>query len=620
MPDDFRGRALLGPAVAQSVAITGSDPYFRTGTDVAVLFEAADPQALEDLLMAQISLAAATVGSAPPIKGDVDGLAYRGVRSADRRICCYLAKMDRLVVVTNSPYQLQRLVAVVNGKTPSLASLDEYIFFRHRYARNDEAETALLFLSDAAIRRWCGPQWRIATSRRTRDAAVMAEIQAGQIDRLVQGTVESGPIYTDLPVADNGQLSLTAEGVASSTLGSLAFMTPIAEMDLQRVTKAEADAYRQWRDRYQQNWRWAFDPIGLRIGIHKERLAADLTVMPLIWGSDYRSVVSVSQGSEFKPDGGDLHDALAHLILAINTKSETMQRQSNFARTIAGGLSMDPIGWLGDSVSVYVDDDPFWEELAKVEVDKRDEFFEDQGWRLPIGRRAEVSSGLKLTAFLAAVRGFVEQASPGMLNWEALAYKDQPYVRITPTERAIGHSEQVRNVAVYYCASGKSLVITLNEGVLQRSIDRELAAGEAEKAGKEIPAPQRTWLGSNMGLQVDQKLLRMLGGLTRRPYQTAMQLRAWGNLPILNVWRQRYPDKDPVAVHQQLWQMRLSCPGGGEYVWNDQWQTMESTVYGCPAAPKEGPESPPALDSIHYGSFGLTFEEQGLRARVSLER
>ena len=31
---------LLGPHVAQSVALTGSDPYFRTGTDVAVLFEA----------------------------------------------------------------------------------------------------------------------------------------------------------------------------------------------------------------------------------------------------------------------------------------------------------------------------------------------------------------------------------------------------------------------------------------------------------------------------------------------------------------------------------------------------------------------------------------------------
>ena len=61
---------LLGPAVAQSVAVTGSDPYFRTGTDVAVLFETADPAVLENLLMAQVSLAAAENKNAQPIKGE----------------------------------------------------------------------------------------------------------------------------------------------------------------------------------------------------------------------------------------------------------------------------------------------------------------------------------------------------------------------------------------------------------------------------------------------------------------------------------------------------------------------------------------------------------------------
>ena len=35
----------------------------------------------------------------------------------------------------------------------------------------------------------------------TRDAAVVAEIQASQLDRLVQGNVQPGPIYTDLPSA-----------------------------------------------------------------------------------------------------------------------------------------------------------------------------------------------------------------------------------------------------------------------------------------------------------------------------------------------------------------------------------------------------------------------------------
>ena len=325
-----------------------------------------------------------------------------------------------------------------------------------RYPRHAEDESALVFLSDATIRRWCGPLWRIATSRRTRDAAIVAELQATQLDRLVSRKVEPGPLYTDLPIAKDGELTLTPQGVRCSTVGSLAFMTPIAEMNIKRVTQAEADAYRQWRERYQQNWRWAFDPIALRLAVQPQRLAMDLSIMPLIWGTEYRSLISVSQGATIAPDAGDPHGALVHAILAINTKSETLRRQSNFAQALTGGMQLDPLGWLGNSVSLYLDDGPFWDELAKVEADQREKFLEEQGWRMPLAVRAEVSSGLKLTGFLAALRGFIEQVAPGMLNWESLTYHEQPYVKITPTERAIGQTEQIRNLAIYYSASGKS--------------------------------------------------------------------------------------------------------------------------------------------------------------------
>ena len=187
-----------------------------------------------------------------------------------------------------------------------------------------------------------------------------------------------------------------------------------------------------------------------------------------------------------------------------------------------------------------------------MEADKREKFMEEQGWRMPLAVRAEVSSGLKLTAFLAAVRGFVEQVAPGMLNWESLTYHDQPYVKITPTERAIGQTEQIRNLAVYYSASGKSFALSLNEDVLEaghRSGDRSrqggrggrasllrahgVARGEPGAAGRpEGPAGARD--------------------LSRSEYQTLMQTRAWSNLPILNEWKQRYPDQDPVALHERV--------------------------------------------------------------------
>ncbi len=631
---------LLGPTMAQSVAITGSDPYFRTGTDIAVLFETENAAALEKLLLAQITLAATENMAAKPIQGDVRGLVYRGLRSADRTICSYVAKMDGVVIVTNSPFQLEQLVQVTTGKTPALASLDEYRYFRNRYARGDDDETALLFLSDATIRRWCGPRWRIATSRRLRDAAVIAELQASQFDRLVRGQVQTGPLHTDLPLGDGSEIQLTPAGVVCSTIGSLAFMTPIAEMNIQRVTKPEATAYQRWRENYQRNWRWAFDPIGLRLGINQQRLSADLTVMPLIWASEYREIISYSQGAQFAPDAGDLHDTFAHVIMAINTKSPRLRQQSNILRMLTGNAQIEPLSWLGNNVSIYVDEDPFWQDLAKVNADETSKFMEKEGWRMPIALRADVSSGLKLTLFLAAVRGFIEQAGPGMLNWETETYKDQPYVKITPTERAIGRTEMLENLAIYYSASGTSLTLTLNKKTLQHAIDRKLARTAANKgtadpdanstdtAGSDAAklteskgaAQQPAWLGSNLALQVDQRLLQVLASAGRDQYQRAMQQRAWSNLPILNQWKRRYSDQDPLALHERFWHERLLCPGGGQYVWNDQWQTMESTVYGCPAAPKNGPIAPPLLQAVKRANLGVTFEDQGLRARVKLDR
>ena len=55
-----------------------------------------------------------------------------------------------------------------------------------------------------------------------------------------------------------------------------------------------------------------------------------------------------------------------------------------------------------------------------------------------------------------------------MVLWESMKYKDQPYVKITPTEQAKGQIKEVEKVAIYYAASGEALVVTLNENVLKR--------------------------------------------------------------------------------------------------------------------------------------------------------
>jgi hypothetical protein len=632
---------LLGPHAAQSVALTGSDPYFRTGTDVAVLFEAKKPAMLEGLLTAQISAAAAGEPDVRRESGQIDGLPYQEFRSPDRTISSYIARLGNGVAVTNSPYQLGRLAAVHRGKTPAIASLPEYIFFRNRYRLGDPEETALIFLSDATIRRWCGPRWRIASSRQTCDLGVLCDIQAMNMDRLAEKTVRPGPVYTAFPTEDMGDLWLGTAGVRSSVQGSLELMTPLAEIPLAKVTRAEADAYRGWRDNYERNWRWGFDPLAIRLGLHKDGREADLTVMPLIWGSEYRQMVEVSQGAKFAPDAGDPHGAPMHFIMALNKQSQQFQQHENILSTIAQGAST---GWIGSSVAVYFDDDPFWAEMAKkaAESEAGAYFLQSNIWRAPVGIRFEVADKLRLVAFLVGLRAFIEQTAPRMTAWQSLTYRDQPYVKVSLTEsgkRELPPSGDdgaaFRDAAIYYASLGNSLLVTPSEKLLKRAIDRQLARAAAKATGPATssltkerkdapPAAVRAWLGENVAMDAAPAMIGLVfGSLTGDDgagRERAVQALSWSNLPILNEWKRRYPDQDPVAVHERVWKIRLVCPGGGRYVWNDQWQTMESTVYGHPGQPKPGPSGPPALIDFAHGSFGLTFENHGLRARALLER
>ncbi len=248
----------------------------------------------------------------------------------------------------------------------------------------------------------------------------------------------------------------------------------------------------------------------------------------------------------------------------------------------------------------------------------RNGFFARNIHRLPVALHVEVQSGLKLAAFLAGMRAFIEQTAPGMTVWETKTYNERPYVKVAPSEEAKSEENQLEKLALYYSASGEALIVTLNEDLLKRALDRQTARRAAKKEGTEIPVPGRRWIGETMGFQIDRRFVRVLEAYFSENYQHMMQARAWGNIPILNEWKHRFPDMDPVQLHEQFWHRRLVCPGGGEYRWNENWQTMESSVYGHPGEPKAGPSLPVELRNVTFGNFGLTFEENGLRARVQL--
>jgi len=254
-----------------------------------------------------------------------------------------------------------------------------------------------------------------------------------------------------------------------------------------------------------------------------------------------------------------------------------------------------------------------------MKAENPEQFVEKNFVRLPVALRADVSSGFKLTAFLVALHGFIDQSAPGMTVWENLTYKDQPYVKISPSANARGQTKELENAALYYLATGEQWLLTPSEPLLRRAIDRHVER-QAGGGQPKLPDSAQPILGSSLIYQSDAKVYDLFGRNMRQQFEPEMRKRAWSNLPILNEFKHRYPKEDPLSVYQRFFQAKLIDPAGGTYTWNDQWQTMESTTCGCPAQPKSLPDGFILLNFSGRVNFGLTFEDQGLRARAELER
>jgi hypothetical protein len=497
-------------------------------------------------------------------------------------------------VVTNSLAQLKILIDAAAGTRPSLATLDEYRYFRMEYPK-DEAESAFLMITDATLRRWCGPKWRIAASRRTRAAALMAEAICWEIE------------------------GKAPPAKWSKEYGRFGFLTPIAEMDLDTVTEAERDGYLQWKRGYQRNWKQYYDPIAARVVVEPERLGLDITVLPLKTDTDYADLIELAGNSKIRPGDGDPHDdALIHWIVAIDRKSKPMRDLSSFS---FGNQRLSILDWIGETVSVYIDNGPYFDELAKAE--DPEEYFQKKGLLIPVAIRVDVRNALKFAGFIMAARSMAAVSAP--LLFETKHHRDRVYTKVIEKRDPrvqMGHTTV--EFEVYYTSWSGTFLVTLDEDVMKRAIDRDLdrkALVEKDtEGGKTDLPPPRSWFGEATALRVNADFIEHIEHIAGPQFSKQMRERSFSNLPILNEWRRMFPDDDPVEVHQRFFGIRPVCPGGGAYRWNKAFQTMESTVFGHPASPKEGPGLPEVLKRVTEAEFGLTFHDGGVRAKCEISR
>jgi|GEM_PF-253763 len=671
---------LFGPQVIKSVAITGSDGFFQTGTDVAVLFETSGTS-LDTVyadFVSKLETAAKAAGVTVqkegfPIKSEsISGLML--AKNTNRSLCAYLFKTDKMVVVANSLAQVQAIASVLDKKKMSLAALDEYKFFRDRY-KLSEPETVFIFLSDPTIRRWCSPKALIGKSRRIR---AMAELANKQV---IAMNTPNQPLPID------------------PKYGSLFFETPIAELNIEKVTPEEKRAYQTWLRGYENLWEQFFDPIAIRVhfdegkreGVALESLKLDVSVMPLHSESEYldEEFLRLAMGGSFEPTDADPHKSLVQFVVAIDPNSRIFKQGDMFSRSFGENISL---GWIGKWIKIYVEDNEFIHQLAKkVEEEKlsgiSERYLIENINQFPLAVQIDCKSNFQLVAFLAAVRVFATQAAPDMLTWETRKHGNKSYTVVTVREDAISE----KPISLFYCNVGNSLLASFYEPIITGAIDRytvkpgdvenaaktpaakdltpaelqkakrreaakaglgiaatilnEVSKGAAQKGNAEaakttnevagmlgevantednvlVPVPaDKPWIGKTAALRISKQSLGILNLLLdeQSDYRHSIQSQAWEVILVLNDWKRAYPAADPLQLFKKYWHADLICPAGGKYVWNEKWQTYESTALGSPWAPKFEPKNKSLLEIVNEADFGIELNESALRARAEIE-
>ena len=471
---------LLGPTVVDDLAVVGSDPYLREGSDLSFVFRVRARPAFEAALAGTLAAFGAAHGGLKSVTIDHQGTPITITRSSDGVVRRHRATVGGFDVVSNSLTATKSVIDAVAGRAPRLADEPD---FRYMLARDAATPgDVLAFLSDRFVGEVIGPRQKVLEARRqialaelSRPgfAALLFGWMYGRVPASADEIVASGLLKRDELAHPGGERIDWQPGRgARSSWGAVGGLTPLIDLPAPaKVTSSEKAAYDIFVTGYQTFWRTSIDPVAIRLTLAPDGrgpLSADVRVLPIIAGTDYadllrtvgRARVDLATGT------GGLRTAIG---IGADAEIRHLVTRSLREMPMIGSLKVD---WLGDWAMVGVDDTatPASREAIKKEATTG---VSDRSLRdlvdLPVYAGIEVRNLTAAVAFLAGARAIVDQAAPGSIQWgEAGRERDVPFVAV----RAGGaFAAETKDVALYYAFCKSALVLSLSESALRHRID-----------------------------------------------------------------------------------------------------------------------------------------------------
>ena len=628
----------FGHLAVHGVALAATDPFWREGGDLSILFHLKNEPMVPQALAAFAAKAKASRSDVKAGSYEEMGVKVSTLKSDDRAIFQHRARLGDVLVVSNSPGAMRKLIAVHKGKAAALAKSGDFRYMRARYPFGTDNEDGFAFISDAFVAHVVSPRVKILAARRV---LAQSELQAVNYAALLHGLMEGAGEHDaktllagkwlgadDLKHLSGGQITFDPQaGASSADWGRASQMIPLVDLPLEKVTVAEKEAYDLFRGTYQAYWTGFIDPIAVRIRRDEERIEAEALMLPLIEGTDYNDLKR-QVGEQTVPmlSAGDG----VRWTLALGPNAGLRRFANDVVRDIT---RTDKIGvdWVGDWAMIgLADRSGAWDmALAEGAVPGYDRQNAPFGFdaslisRVPIYAAVHVRNKLGLATTLTAARAFVAAAAPGMVKWEqSEVYRDIPITAISEANPSMSGGE---DLALRYTQVGDVFLLALEPETLKTQIDMLLDAPEAAEETLKVqsmlsftPKQSKSWL-------TDAILGSMEGQIIRNFRRAALDAEVF--------YRATGVSGQDAAVQRQraiaLLGYEPAVAHGGGFRLNAKGE-LEHSVYGSALSPTilevPQPDSPLSAfaSAIKDLTMGLSFdgngEHQGLRVNLDWKR
>lgn len=612
----------FGPALVRELAVVGSDPYVREGTDITLIFEAIDARVFELALQAERRVLESSHGRIDRRTVAHQRHTIEIHENAEGTVRQHVAIVGSRIVVSNSLGATTKVLDAIDGRVPALSSQPD---FAYMLARDPTPSAALAFLGDRFIAAVVGPEQKIKALRRQ---LALSELLvpgfAAVLYGYLQGTppadtatlIRSGLLATrELRHRDGAAIAFTPGQAPRSRWGSPNGLTPLIDLPTPTtVTPQERDAYGEFANAYTADWQTFIDPIAVRLNFEGDGTTMELRMLPLLMQGPIVDISSVVGDTKVEVPG---LPSGVQAALAVDPRAPLRRELDRFAEQSFGERNLG-LGWLGDWVVLGSLDRAsitFLHQLVEPNIQRpatrqphETEFIRHIA-ALPLYAVADVKHPTTLIATLAAFRALADNVAPGQIEWKEFArHGDVPIVRVGLDPRADPSMGHFSTLAVYYAMIPGAWILALQPDVLGTILDR-FDAGERPAASANATMQATFEASWHLGSPIFTSL-----GWT---LQAAANLLSQRSLPIAEVLLHADPAaQDPEVFKQTALAYFGAVPltASGRYDFELDHGLAKDPIHGTAVAPIY-----PALPVPGSPVQQLIQRLEGIRADVALD-